>query len=66
MLKNLTIAIPTYNRNDYLIKLLKTIPASFTGKVVVSDNEGHVTPEIKNTFSIKFIVNYQIHFLAKN
>ncbi len=51
MLKNLTIAIPTYNRNDYLIKLLKTIPASFTGKVVVSDNEGHVTPEIKNTFS---------------
>lgn len=51
MLEKLTIAIPTYNRNDYLIKLLKTIPASFDGNVVISDNGGYVTDEIINVFS---------------
>lgn len=51
MLNKLTIAIPTYKRNDYLVKLLMTIPVSFEGKVVISDNESYVTDEIKSRFS---------------
>lgn len=60
MLNKLTIAIPTYKRNDYLVKLLMTIPISFGGKVVISDNESYVTTEIKSAFSkFTFIGNEQ-------
>ena len=44
MLKDLTVVIPTYNRNDYLIKLLDTIPKS--ENVCIGDNGGAVTQEI--------------------
>jgi glycosyltransferase involved in cell wall biosynthesis len=54
MLTKLTIAIPTYRRNDYLIRLLNTIPSNLGVKVVVSDNECHVTNDIKQEFD-KFI-----------
>jgi glycosyltransferase involved in cell wall biosynthesis len=50
MLKKLTIAIPTYNRSDYLLKLLNTIPHSYAGDVVISDNENLTRIEIKNKF----------------
>lgn len=43
------IAIPTYNRNNYLVKLLDTIPSNI--EVAVSDNGGFVTEEIKNKYS---------------
>jgi glycosyltransferase involved in cell wall biosynthesis len=39
------IAIPTYNRNKFLIKLLNTIPSDI--EVFVSDNGGFVTEPIK-------------------
>jgi glycosyltransferase involved in cell wall biosynthesis len=51
MLSKLSIAIPTYNRNSYLLKLLETIPDTFAGKVVVSDNGGHVTDEIRTQYN---------------
>ncbi|MDR6941174.1 glycosyltransferase family 2 protein [Mucilaginibacter pocheonensis] len=44
MPNDLTIAIPTYNRNDYLIKILNTIPHD--KKVIVGDNGGAVTEDI--------------------
>ncbi|TWI93811.1 glycosyl transferase family 2 [Mucilaginibacter frigoritolerans] len=46
MVKDLTIAIPTYNRNDFLIKILDTIPNNEL--VVISDNGGSVTEDIIN------------------
>ncbi len=50
MLTKLTIAIPTYRRNDYLVRLLNTIPSNLRVKVVISDNECHVTNDIKQEF----------------
>lgn len=44
MLKDLTVVIPTYNRNDYLIKILNTIPKN--ENVVIGDNGGSVTEAI--------------------
>ncbi len=43
------VAIPTYNRNDYLVKLLDTIPADVA--VNVSDNGAFVTQTIKDKYS---------------
>ena len=37
-LKDLTICIPTYNRQNLLSKLLETIPYDFPGQVIISDN----------------------------
>jgi GT2 family glycosyltransferase len=48
-MKNLQIAIPTYNRNDLLIKLLDSIPSKIN--VVVSDNGNHVTDSIKEAYN---------------
>jgi len=56
MLSKLTIAIPTYNRNDYLLKLFHTIPNDFHGKVVVSDNGNYVTDVIKSDY-----LDYDFH-----
>lgn len=47
-MNHITVAIPTYNRNEYLVKLLRSIPANIG--VVVSDNGGYVTEEIKKEF----------------
>jgi len=44
MLNELTLVIPTYNRNDYLIKILDSIPSDIN--VVIGDNGGAVTKEI--------------------
>lgn len=42
------VAIPTYNRNNYLRKLLQTIPSSTD--VFVSDNGGYVDESIKEQY----------------
>lgn len=42
------VAIPTYNRNDYMRRLLGTIPSHVT--VYVSDNGHFVTDDIKEEF----------------
>jgi len=47
-LNDLTIVIPTYNRNEYLLKILNTIPANVN--VIVCDNGGSVTNEIINRY----------------
>lgn len=47
--KDLGIAIPTYNRNLYLCKLLDTIPSNL--KVFVSDNGNFVNEDVKLKFS---------------
>lgn len=49
MLKDLTIAIPTYNRNDFLVKILSTIPKDEC--VIVSDNGGKVTGNIISEYA---------------
>jgi glycosyltransferase involved in cell wall biosynthesis len=50
----LQIAIPTYNRNVLLEKLLSTIPSQF--KVIVSDNGAFTNQELKEKFpNAKFI-----------
>lgn len=60
MLSKLTIAIPTYNRNDYLVRLLHTIPSNYSGKVLISDNGSSVTEEIKEEFNkFSFICSEQ-------
>lgn len=48
ILDNLTVAIPTYNRNNYLAKILDSIPKTI--KTIVSDNGGFVTREIKESY----------------
>jgi len=50
MLAELTVAIPTYNRNDYLQELLDTIPANFPGSVIVNDNGNFVNDSIKSKY----------------
>ena len=47
-LSDITFAIPTYNRNDYLVKILDSIPD--TANVVISDNGGYVTQEIEDKY----------------
>jgi len=54
-LNEITFVIPTFNRNDYLIKILDTLPSN--ANVVVSDNGRAVTQKIINTYkSFSFIV----------
>ncbi|UOE46254.1 glycosyltransferase family 2 protein [Mucilaginibacter sp. SMC90] len=48
MLNELTLVIPTYNRNDYLIKILESIPHNVN--VVVGDNGGAVTKDIVDRY----------------
>ncbi|WPL10443.1 glycosyltransferase family 2 protein [Thiorhodovibrio litoralis] len=48
-MKRIGIAIPTYNRNDLLERLLRTIPSDIS--VFVSDNGGYVTSEMKRGFT---------------
>ncbi|MDQ0637090.1 glycosyltransferase involved in cell wall biosynthesis [Pedobacter sp. W3I1] len=45
MLEEVTFAIPTYNRNEYLKKLLDSIPVSLSTAFVISDNGGYVREE---------------------
>ncbi len=47
MIKDLTLVIPTYNRNNYLVKLLNTIPPDFPGQVIINDNGNYVLDSIK-------------------
>ncbi|MEX8546841.1 MAG: glycosyltransferase family A protein, partial [Mucilaginibacter sp.] len=48
-LTEITFVIPTFNRNDYLIKILDTLPTD--ANVIVSDNGGAVTKEIINFYN---------------
>ena len=53
------VAVPTYNRPDYLKILLQSIPACVP--VVVSENGLHLTPEFKAEFpAVQFCVTDQI------
>jgi len=45
MLEDVTFAIPTYNRNEYLKKLLNSIPRSLNANFAISDNGGYVEEE---------------------
>lgn len=45
MLEDITFAIPTYNRNDYLKQLLNSIPDNQGFKFAISDNGGFVLKE---------------------
>lgn len=47
-LNEVTFVIPTFNRNDYLTKILNTLPGN--ANVIVSDNGGTVTQEITNSY----------------
>lgn len=47
-INDVTFVIPTFNRNDYLIKILDTLPSN--ANVIVSDNGGAVTQEIINAY----------------
>jgi glycosyltransferase involved in cell wall biosynthesis len=49
------VAIPTYNRNNYLVKLLNTIPSEVA--VTVCDNGSFVTESIKRLYP-------QAHFIS--
>ena len=51
MISQLTIAVPTYNRNDYLVQLLDSIPNDFEGKVLISDNGSFITKEISDKYN---------------
>lgn len=42
MLEDITFAIPTYNRNEYLSKLLNSIPEGQGAKIAISDNGNFV------------------------
>ncbi|MBK0381138.1 glycosyltransferase family 2 protein [Mucilaginibacter segetis] len=54
-LSNLTIVIPTYNRQFYLNKLLNTLPVDIN--IIVSDNGMFLTDEFKAKFiNVKFIL----------
>ena len=48
-MKKIAIAIPTYNRNNLLLRLISTIPNNV--KVFISDNGSYVTPEIETQFN---------------
>ncbi|MBT2562750.1 glycosyltransferase [Pedobacter sp. ISL-64] len=45
MLEEVTFAIPTYNRNEYLKKLLDSIPTFLNATFVISDNGDYVLEE---------------------
>jgi len=45
MLEEVTFAIPTYNRNEYLKRLLHSIPASLNANFAISDNGNYVREE---------------------
>lgn len=47
-INEVTFVIPTYNRNDYLIKILNTLPSN--ANVIVSDNGGAVTQKIISSY----------------
>lgn len=49
IIDNLTVAIPTYNRLQYLSKILKSIPASI--KIIVSDNGSYLPQEFREEFN---------------
>lgn len=57
-MKKIAIAIPTYNRNDLLVRLIKSIPDDIS--VFVSDNGSYVTPEIETQFN-----NLEVHKHSK-
>ncbi|MDF1584275.1 MAG: glycosyltransferase [Methyloprofundus sp.] len=57
-MKKIAIAIPTYNRNDLLERLVKTIPNYIS--IFVSDNGSFVTPEIETQFN-----NIKVHKHSK-
>lgn len=47
-LKNITILVPTYNRLEYLEKLLDTIPS--TANVIVGDNGAYIPEQFKQKY----------------
>lgn len=53
-MKKIGVAIPTYNRNDLLEKLLLSIPDDI--KISISDNGGYVTNEIKQKYGNAFYI----------
>jgi glycosyltransferase involved in cell wall biosynthesis len=59
------IAIPTYNRNNFLVKLLDTIPVDI--EISVSDNGNFVTDFIKQSYKhVNFISTNRIFPMYKN
>jgi len=53
-MKKIAIAIPTYNRNNLLVRLIRTLPDDVS--IFVSDNGSYVTPEIEAQFN-----NLKVH-----
>jgi len=68
MLEDVTFAIPTYNRNEYLERLLDSIPNNLGAKFAISDNGSFVIEKtlLKHSGNIEIISSKNVIEMYEN